>query len=87
MLCRMRKFEVLDLTDANALSEGLLVRCRKGSRDTIVSWPSRLREHLAGGAGGPQSGRQAAEVPRTYLTRPPLRVHLAGRRTDERDLF
>jgi len=42
MLCRMRKSEVLDLTEANALPEGLLVRRRKGSRDTIVSWTPRL---------------------------------------------
>lgn len=41
-LCRMRLSEVLDLTDANALPEGLLIKRRKGSRDNIVAWTDQL---------------------------------------------
>lgn len=41
-LCRMRMSEVLDLTDANALDHGLLIKRRKGSRDNIVEWNDRL---------------------------------------------
>jgi len=41
-LCRMRLSEVLDLTDANALPEGLLIKRRKGSRDNIVAWTEQL---------------------------------------------
>ena len=42
-LCRMRLSEVLDLTDANELPEGLLIKRRKGSRDNITEWNIRLR--------------------------------------------
>ncbi|MCQ8128812.1 hypothetical protein [Methylomonas rivi] len=42
-LCRMRLSEVLDLTDANELPEGLLIKRRKGSRDNITEWNPRLR--------------------------------------------
>jgi len=42
-LCRMRLSEVLDLTDANVLPEGLLIKRRKGSRDNITEWNERLR--------------------------------------------
>jgi len=41
-LCRMRLSEVTDLTDANALPEGLLIKRRKGSRDNIVAWTEHL---------------------------------------------
>jgi len=41
-LCRMRLSEVLDLTDANALPDGLLIKRRKGSRDNIVAWTDHL---------------------------------------------
>lgn len=43
-LCRMRLSEVLDLTDANALNNGLLIKRRKGSKDNIVAWYPRLSE-------------------------------------------
>ncbi|MCK9504688.1 MAG: hypothetical protein M0Q95_10965 [Porticoccaceae bacterium] len=43
-LCRMRMSEVLDLTDANELDDGLLIRRRKGSKDNITEWTPRLRE-------------------------------------------
>lgn len=42
-LCRMRLSEVLDLTDANELPGGLLIKRRKGSRDNITEWNPRLR--------------------------------------------
>ncbi len=42
-LCRMRLSEVLDLTDSNALENGLLIKRRKGSRDNITEWSPRLR--------------------------------------------
>ena len=42
-LCRMRLSEVLDLTDANVLPEGLLIKRRKGSRNNITEWNPRLR--------------------------------------------
>jgi len=41
-LCRMRMSEVLDLTDANYLESGLLVKRRKGSKNNITEWTPRL---------------------------------------------
>lgn len=43
-LCRLRGVEVVTLTDANALGNGILTNRRKGSRDNIVSWTPRLRK-------------------------------------------
>ncbi|AGZ37605.1 MAG: site-specific integrase [Pseudomonas sp.] len=42
-LCRLRGIEVVTLTDANELEEGVLTNRRKGSRDNIVRWTPRLR--------------------------------------------
>jgi site-specific recombinase XerC len=42
-LCRLRGIEVVTLTDANELAEGILTNRRKGSRDNIVRWTPRLR--------------------------------------------
>lgn len=42
-LCRMRLSEVLDLTDANELPGGLLIKRRKNSKDNITAWNERLR--------------------------------------------
>jgi site-specific recombinase XerC len=42
-LCRLRGIEVVTLTDANELDEGILTNRRKGSRDNIVRWTPRLR--------------------------------------------
>lgn len=42
-LCRLRGIEVVTLTDANELPEGVLTNRRKGSRDNIVRWTPRLR--------------------------------------------
>ena len=42
-LCRMRLSEVLDMTDANELPNGLLIKRRKGSRDNITAWNDRLK--------------------------------------------
>jgi site-specific recombinase XerC len=42
-LCRLRGIEVVTLTDANELGEGILTNRRKGSRDNIVRWTPRLR--------------------------------------------
>ncbi|BBP86038.1 integrase [Pseudomonas sp. Pc102] len=42
-LCRLRGIEVVTLTDANELPEGVLTNRRKGSRDNIVQWTPRLR--------------------------------------------
>jgi site-specific recombinase XerC len=42
-LCRLRGIEVVTLTDANELQEGVLTNRRKGSRDNIVRWTPRLR--------------------------------------------
>lgn len=42
-LCRLRGIEVVTLTDANELEQGLLTNRRKGSRDNIVRWTPRLR--------------------------------------------
>lgn len=42
-LCRLRMCEVLDLTDANELKEGLLVNRRKGSKANITEWQPRLK--------------------------------------------
>lgn len=41
-LCRLRGIEVVTLTDANELEEGILTNRRKGSRDNIVRWTPRL---------------------------------------------
>lgn len=42
-LCRLRGIEVVTLTDANELADGVLTNRRKGSRDNVVSWTPRLR--------------------------------------------
>ncbi|WP_095155737.1 tyrosine recombinase XerC [Pseudomonas sp. Irchel 3E13] len=42
-LCRLRGIEVVTLTDANELDEGVQTNRRKGSRDNIVRWTPRLR--------------------------------------------
>lgn len=42
-LCRLRKSEVLDLTLADELKEGINIRRRKGSRDNITTWNPRLK--------------------------------------------
>ncbi|QUE75812.1 tyrosine recombinase XerC [Stutzerimonas stutzeri] len=42
-LCRLRGIEVVTLTDANELAEGILTNRRKGSRDNVVTWTPRLR--------------------------------------------
>ncbi|MBT9098428.1 hypothetical protein KFZ76_11990 [Methylovulum psychrotolerans] len=44
-LCRMRLSEVLDLTDAAELENGLLIKRRKGSKTTITAWQPRLRQN------------------------------------------
>jgi integrase len=41
--CRMRSIEVLNMTDANELEEGLLIKRNKGSRDNITLWSDELR--------------------------------------------
>jgi len=43
-LCRMRLCEVLDLTDANQLDNGLLIKRRKNSKTNITEWTPRLRD-------------------------------------------
>lgn len=43
-LCKMRLAEVLDLTDANELENGLKIIRRKGSKTTIVEWQPRLTQ-------------------------------------------
>ena len=42
-LCPMRLSEVLDMTDANELPAGLLIKRRKGSRDNITAWNEQLK--------------------------------------------
>lgn len=42
-LCRLRGIEVVTLTDANELADGVMTNRRKGSRDNIVRWTPRLR--------------------------------------------
>lgn len=42
-LCRLRGIEVITLTDANELPDGVLTNRRKGSRDNVVIWTPRLR--------------------------------------------
>ncbi|NNA99321.1 site-specific integrase [Pseudomonas gessardii] len=42
-LCRLRGIETITLTDENELAEGVLTNRRKGSRDNIVRWSTRLR--------------------------------------------
>lgn len=42
-LCRLRGIEVLTLTDAHVLKEGIRTNRRKGSRDGIMAWSPRLR--------------------------------------------
>lgn len=41
--CRLRSIEVLTLTDANLLRQGILSNRRKGSRDNITQWTPGLR--------------------------------------------
>lgn len=42
-ICRLRGIEIVTLTDANAITEGVMTNRRKGSRDNIVRWYPRLR--------------------------------------------
>lgn len=42
-LCRLRGVEIITLTDAHAMEEGLHTNRRKRSRDNLVEWPPRLR--------------------------------------------
>ncbi|WP_311968558.1 integrase [Pseudomonas baltica] len=42
-LCRLRGIEVITLTDAHELDEGVMTNRRKGSRDNVVRWTPRLR--------------------------------------------
>lgn len=42
-LCRLRAIEVVTLTDANIVKDGLLTNRRKGSADSLVEWSPRLR--------------------------------------------
>ncbi len=42
-LCRARMCEVLELTDANELSNGLIIYRHKGSKTNITEWGPRLR--------------------------------------------
>lgn len=42
-LCRLRRVEVVTLTDANATAEGVMSNRRKGSRDNVTTWTPRLR--------------------------------------------
>lgn len=41
-LCMLRRQELVDLTMANELPEGLLIHRRKGSRTNIMQWSDRL---------------------------------------------
>jgi len=40
----MRLSEVIDLSDADELPEGLYIRRRKGSKDNITEWSPRLEQ-------------------------------------------
>ena len=40
----MRFSEVIDLSDADELPEGLYIRRRKGSKDNITEWSPRLEQ-------------------------------------------
>jgi site-specific recombinase XerC len=42
-LCRARLAEVLDLERASLLEDGILLKRRKGSRDSLIEWTPRLR--------------------------------------------
>lgn len=42
-LCRLRGIEVITLSDAHELREGVMTNRRKGSRDNVVRWTKRLR--------------------------------------------
>ena len=42
--CRLRSVEVLELTDANEIPEGLSINRRKGSRANITLWSDSLRK-------------------------------------------
>ena len=43
-LCRLRRVEVVGLTDANCTKPGVVTNRRKKSKDNIVKWTPRLRE-------------------------------------------
>jgi hypothetical protein len=45
--CRLRGIEVITLTDANALQEGVRSNRRKGSRDNVTAWTTEMREAWA----------------------------------------
>ena len=46
-LCRLRQADMVDLTDADVLKDGLRARRKKGSNETLVEWSPRLRAALS----------------------------------------
>lgn len=71
-LCCMRGAEVLDLTDASADDDGIVVRRRKGSQDNRLLWNPRLRAAwAAAGATRPQDDSGASR-PMIYGQNGPL---------------
>lgn len=72
--CRLRGIEVVTLTDANVLDNGLLTNRRKGSRDNITAWSPSLRAAVA-----------AAQARRAAIWE--RRRHAVPMRPEDRPLF
>jgi hypothetical protein len=87
-LCRMRGIEVISLTDADELPEGLRVSRVKGSNDNVVKWTPRLRN--AWNAVLEIRARTLARVKRPVPLRPESRyafVSQTAGRTSKRGEF
>ena len=78
-LCRLRGIEVVTLTDANALTAGIMTNRRKGSRDNIVRWSPRLRQVWAAAqARRVEILEQAHRMPAKHPENNPLFVSRSG---------
>lgn len=84
-LCRLRRVEVVTLTDAHATKRGVMATRRKGSRDTVTLWNPRLRAawDLAVRERDKVWTRQRAAVPMRPEDRPLFLGRHGGMMTDE----
>lgn len=84
-LCRLRRVEVVTLTDAHATKRGVMATRRKGSRDTVTRWSPRLQAawDLAIRERDKVWQRQRAAVPMRAEDRPVFLGRHGGQLTEE----
>lgn len=81
-LCRSRMCEVMDLTDANELPEGLIIHRRKGSKTNITQWQPRLQ--AAWDAIKQKRNAILSSRKQPYPIRPELRYLFISERTGDK---